>query len=196
MPVPMRNCSTSWSQAPDMQGLSTLARPYAKAVFAHAAEHKTLAEFSQQLAVLNLITGDAEIERLIGHPRMPQDQLADLIIAVAGKAMSEPGSNLVQILADNQRLPLLPEIAAQYEQLRAQAENRLDVQVVSAMPLDDEHQQRLCDSLAKRFDRDIDLSVSIDESLMAGAVIRAGDQVIDGSARGRLERLAQQLSRA
>ncbi len=179
-----------------MQGLSTLARPYAKAVFAHAAEHKTLAEFSQQLTVLNVIIADAEIERLIGHPKVPQDQLADLIIGVAGQAMTEPGGNLVKVLAENQRLPLLPEIAAQYEQLRAQAENRLDVQVTSAMPMDDEQQQRLRDSLAKRFERDIDLSVSIDESLMSGAIIRAGDQVIDGSARGRLERLAQQISRA
>lgn len=179
-----------------MQGLSTLARPYAKAVFAHAAEHKMLGDFSRQLAVLNQITGDAEIQRLIGHPRMPQDQLADLIIGVAGDNLSEPGGNLVRVLAENHRLPLLPEMAAQYEQLRAEAENRLDVQVTSAMPLDDEQQQRLRESLAKRFDRDVDLTISIDENLMAGAIIRAGDQVIDGSARGRLERLAQQISRA
>lgn len=179
-----------------MQGLSTLARPYAKAVFAHAREHSKLGEFSGQLTALNQIISDAEIERLIGHPRMPQDQLADLIIGVAGEQLDEAGGNLVRVLAENQRLPLLPEIAAQYEQLRAAAENRLDVQVTSAMPLDDEQQQRLRDSLAERFGRDIDLSVSIDEDLLAGAIIRAGDQVIDGSARGRLERLAQQISRA
>ncbi len=179
-----------------MQGLSTLARPYAKAVFAHAHQHHKLAEFSQHLAVLNQITSDAEIERLIGHPRMPQDQLADLIIDVAGESLSETGANLVRVLADNQRLPLLPEISAQYEQLRAAAENRLEVQVTSAMPLDEQQQQRLRDSLAKRFGRDIDLNVDIDAELLAGAVIRAGDQVIDGSARGRLERLAQQIGRS
>ncbi len=179
-----------------MQGLSTLARPYAKALFAHASERHTLAQFSQQLVVLNEIVSDAEIERLIGHPRMPQQELADLIIGVAGLALSESGNNLVRVLAENQRLPLVPEIAAQYEQLRAQAENRLNVEVTSAMPMDDDQQQRLRDSLAERFGRNIELSVSIDPELMAGAIIRAGDQVIDGSARGRLERLAQQISRA
>lgn len=179
-----------------MQGLSTLARPYAKAVFAHAVEHKTLAEFSEQLSTLNAITSDAQVERLIGHPRMPQNQLTDLIIDVAGAALSNQGSNLVKVLTDNQRLPLLPEIAAQYEQLRADAENRLDVQVTSALSLDAEQQQRLSDSLAKRFGREVNLSVDIDETLMAGAIIRAGDQVIDGSARGRLQRLEQQLDKS
>jgi len=179
-----------------MQGLSTLARPYAKALFSLASTNHTLAQFSQHLVVLNKITSEPEIERLIGHPRMPQSQLADLIVGVAGAALSDEGTNLVRVLAENQRLPLLPEIAAQYEQLRAQAENRLDVEVTSAMPMDDEQQQQLSASLAERFGRRIKLSVKVDSDLMAGAIIRAGDHVIDGSARGRLERLAQQISRA
>jgi len=99
------------------------------------------------------------------------------------------------VLARNKRLHLLPEISAQYEMLRAQAESSLDVEVVSAYPLDDAERSRMVEVLKRRFERDIQLTSRVDANLMGGVVIRAGDTVIDGSVRGKLEKLAETLQR-
>jgi F-type H+-transporting ATPase subunit delta len=103
---------------------------------------------------------------------------------------------LLEVLARNKRLQLLPEISKQYEMLRAQAEKSLEVEVISAFALEESERQRLVETLKKRFEREIQLTSRVDEQLMGGMVIRAGDTVIDGSVRGKLEKLAETLQRA
>jgi F-type H+-transporting ATPase subunit delta len=120
--------------------------------------------------------------------------LVGLIAEIAGNALDAQGSNFLKTLAENRRLGLLPEIAAMYEQLRAEVENIADVQVTSAVPLDEAQRQRLTTALKKRLNRDVRLHCDVDASLVGGAVVRSGDLVIDGSLKGRLERLASAIT--
>jgi F-type H+-transporting ATPase subunit delta len=98
------------------------------------------------------------------------------------------------VLAENRRLLLLPEIAALFEALRAQVENTVDVEVISAVPLDFNQAEKLAQALSTRLKRRVRMKNSVDASLLGGAVIRAGDLVIDGSLKGRLERLGTELA--
>lgn len=177
-----------------MSEIATLARPYAQAIFEVSKAQNVLPQTSMQLQLASAAVNDEGFASLIGHPKVPADKLADAVIGILGDNGDVSCGNFIKVLADNGRLPLLPEIAAQFEHLRATAENRLDVQVTTAQALDDTQQQQLRDSLTQRFGRDIELQITIDDELIAGAVVRAGDQVIDGSARGRLQRLQQQLA--
>jgi len=172
---------------------ATLARPYAKAIFAIAREAGDLPGYAGQIDLLAALVNDQSLAALIGHPRIASSALAEVINDVAGEAFSGPMKNYVKVLAENGRLPLLSDIARQFEQLRAAAENVLPVQVLSAMALTESQQQQLQQSLAKRFGADIALTTDVDASLLAGVIVRAGDQVIDASARGRLQRLAQAM---
>jgi len=103
--------------------------------------------------------------------------------------------NFVRVLAENHRLLLLPEIATHYEELRAAVENTLDVEVISAVTLSDAQADKLKQALSTRLKRTVRMQNSVDSTLLGGAVVRAGDLVIDGSLKGRLERLATDLTR-
>ncbi|MDA3933934.1 MAG: F0F1 ATP synthase subunit delta [Gammaproteobacteria bacterium] len=170
---------------------ATLARPYAKAIFAIAGDDQS--GYSEQINLLAAIVADPQLTALIGHPRIPHAQLADVINDVAGEAFAKPLQDFVKILADNGRLPLLADIAEQFGELRAAAEKVLQVEVLTAMPLSETQHAALQKNLAQRFGSAIELGARVDESLLAGVIVRAGDQVIDASARGRLQRLGQAM---
>ena len=172
----------------------TVARPYAQAVFEMAEAGKDLQGWSEMLGLLVEIVSVNEVWEVINSPRLTRAAIADLLNEIGGKRFNKEFSNFVRVLADNRRLVVIPEIAALYEQLRADAESRISAQVVSAQTLSDEQKAKIADSLRKRLGREVELSCSVDASLLGGAVIRAGDLVIDGSARGKLEKLAAQLS--
>jgi F-type H+-transporting ATPase subunit delta len=172
---------------------ATLARPYAKAMFAIARDADELAAYSEQIKLLAALLNEPALAALIGHPRVAAADLAAVINDVAGDNFSQPTQDFVKVLADNGRLPLGNDIAQQFEDLRATAENVLQIDVRTAMPLTDQQQNELKRSLAKRFGADIELGTRVDESLLAGVIVRAGDQVIDASARGHLQRLAQSM---
>jgi F-type H+-transporting ATPase subunit delta len=178
-----------------MLNRTTLARPYARAVFQVARDAGRLAEWSEALAFASQIASSDEIEQFNGDPRVGREQLLALINDLGGDRFDDQVKNFLKVLMNYDRLELLPEISAQYEFYRREAEARLRVQVSSAMPMSDEESGRLAERLKARFGREIDLDVDVDESLIGGAVIRAGDQVIDGSVRGRLEQLGRQLAR-
>lgn len=171
-----------------------LARPYARAVFQLAQERKALADWSQTLELLALIAGDDRVARVLRAPRVPAEKRVELMRAIAGDKLEEHGDNLVRLLAANGRLPLLPRIHEQFEVLRAEAEGRIAARVSSARKLTKEQQERIARALGKRLDREVTLDCDVDESLLGGAVIRAGDLVIDGSLRGRLRRLGSRLT--
>jgi F-type H+-transporting ATPase subunit delta len=177
-----------------MLNRTTLARPYARAVFQVARDAGQLSDWSDALQFAAAIASSEDIDQFYGDPRVDREQLLTLITDLGGDRFNDQFKNLLKVLMNYDRLNLLPEIASQYEYYRREAEARLRVHVSTAMPMDDAETQKLSERLKARFGRDIDLDVDIDESLIGGAVIRAGDQVIDGSVRGRLEQLGRQLA--
>ncbi|OOG27873.1 F0F1 ATP synthase subunit delta [Thioalkalivibrio denitrificans] len=178
-----------------MSELTTLARPYAKAVFEAAQAAGNLAGWSDQLGFMAAVAHDPAMRVYLDNPRLTRESAAQTFISVCEGHIDGQGKNLVRMLADNGRIGLLPEIAALFEVMRAGAEGKVEAKVVSARPVADEQKAEIAAALRKRLGRDVELVCEIDENLIGGAVIRAGDLVIDGSMRGRLERLAASLSR-
>jgi F-type H+-transporting ATPase subunit delta len=178
-----------------MADKSTLARPYARAVFELARETRSFEPWSRRLAFAAVAVSDADVRRLLDDPRRPPRKQAELLLDLCGEPEAQELRNLLMMLADNGRLGVLPEIAAAYETLRAEAEGRIEVEVRSAEPLAESTRATLKQALERRLKRSVELANVIDPSLIGGAVIRAGDMVIDGSVRGRLQGLAAALKR-
>jgi F-type H+-transporting ATPase subunit delta len=172
----------------------TIARPYARAAFAEASERNSLAAWSQTLRVGATVVRDARVEELLGNPRVTPQQLADLIIGIAGSDLSQEGQNFLRTLAENHRLAYLPEISTEFDALKDAAEGVADVTVTSAAALDDGQRQKITAALQKRLKREVRLHCEVDPGLIGGAILRAGDLVIDGSLRTRLERIAYELT--
>jgi F-type H+-transporting ATPase subunit delta len=172
----------------------TLARPYARAAFELAASGRTLAEWSGKLAFAAQVAADPRVQGLFGDPRVGTAELASLFLP-EGEAVDSAFAGFVRLLAGNHRLPALPEIAALFEQRKRDAERVLQVKLRSAVPIDGAETVRLVESLKRRFGREIELEQSIDPAILGGAIVDAGDVVIDGSVRGRLHRLETALTR-
>ena len=172
---------------------ATIARPYAKAAFEYARQANAFAAWAAGLSVAAEIVSDARVAALTKSPRRTASDLAGFIGGVAGAKLDPGMQNFIAILAENHRLLLLPEILAQYEAMRAAVENTIDVDVISAVALDAVQSASLSDALARRFKRQVRMQNRVDATLLGGAVVRAGDMVIDGSLKGRLERLATEL---
>jgi F-type H+-transporting ATPase subunit delta len=177
-----------------MADRATIARPYARAAFAHASEGKDLAAWSKLLGSAAIAATDPRVSRLIGNPHVTGEQLVELLAGVSKGAGGKGGTNFLLALAENRRLALLPEIAAQFETLRAEVENVVDVEVIAAQEIAAAQQKKLAAALTRRLGRDVRMHTRIDESLLGGAIVRAGDLVIDGSLKGRLERLGSALT--
>lgn len=172
---------------------ATIARPYARAAFEYAHAHNALKQWSDALAIAAAVAADPNVVRLLNNPRVAPAQVVDLIADVSGNALDNASRNFVATLAANRRIALLPQIAAMYEAMRADVENRARVSVTSAAPLNEAQQQRLASALKKRLNREVQLDCSVDPELLGGAVIRCGDLVIDGSVKSRLAQLAAEV---
>ena len=172
-----------------MSELSTLARPYADAVFRMAQGENDLAGWSSRVATLAMIVSDAQVARLIADPAVSSDRVAGLVIDVAGASLGERGANFVKVLAENGRLTVLPEISVQFETLKASAESTVEATITSAQELTQAQIDELVTGLKARFNRAVTVQVAVDAELIGGAVIAIGDQVIDGSVKGRLQRM-------
>jgi F-type H+-transporting ATPase subunit delta len=173
---------------------STIARPYAQAAFEIAQAGGQLKNWSEMLAVSALIAADPAVDRLVGNTNINREQLAQLFLDVAGERLNAQGKNFIKLLAENRRLNVLPEIAEQYEVLRAEAEKTIRAEMVSAFDVSAEQQQQIVQKLKARLGRDVTLTVATDASLMGGAIIKAGDLVIDGSVTGKLNKLSVGLA--
>ncbi|MEM7705627.1 MAG: F0F1 ATP synthase subunit delta [Pseudomonadota bacterium] len=174
-----------------MADATTLARPYAKAVFEVARSADALGAWADALAVASAGASSEAVLQMIADPNVDNDTLLP-IFAAAGDA-PEGYDNFLNLLNHNDRLPVLPEIARLYEQLRAEAERTLNVMVRSATELSEEYRRRLSDSLAKKYDKKIALEAVVDPNMIGGAIIQAGDMVIDGSLRRKLNLLSESL---
>ncbi|MDD9839897.1 F0F1 ATP synthase subunit delta [Escherichia coli] len=176
-----------------MAELLTLARPYAKAAFAYASEQGATDNWSNALQVLSAAVQDEAFSAYLDRPELTPAGQVKLFAKVLGEDQSQAVSNFLTLLADNDRLVLLPEIAAEYEQLKSQNNNNVDVVIESAFPLTAEQEQLLKSALEKRFNSTVTVSVEVKPELIAGVVIRAGDQVIDDSALNKLEKMRTRL---
>jgi F-type H+-transporting ATPase subunit delta len=173
---------------------TTTARPYAKAIFALARKGNTLAATSTSLIRAAEVVADGRVKGLLGSPHVTATQLAEFVTGIVGAGLDEYGRNFISLLAQNRRLGFLPEIAALFEQMKAEVENAVDVEVISATALDSDQESRYAAALQKKLGRSVRLHTKVDGSLLGGAVLKAGDLVIDGSIKGRLERLATELT--
>jgi len=172
----------------------TTARPYAKAIFALARKTNTLAQVGATLTRAAEVVSDPRVHALLGSPHVTPAQLAELVTAVTGDKLDENGRNFLSLLAQNRRLGFLPEIAALFEQMKADVENAVDVEVIAASKLTPDQESRYAAALQKKLGRQVRLHTKVDGSLLGGAVLKAGDLVIDGSIKGRLERLAIEMT--
>jgi F-type H+-transporting ATPase subunit delta len=177
-----------------MADKSTIARPSARAAFGEAKRTKRLAEWAHALQTGAAVVQDPRIENLLGNPHVTPAELSKLVMDLAGSQLDELGHNFVQTLAANRRLPYLPEIAKIFDELKDAEEGIVDVTVTSAAPLDEQQRRTLSDALAKKLKREVRLHCDTDAKLIGGAVLRAGDLVIDGSLRSRLDRIAYELT--
>ncbi len=175
-----------------MSEFVTVARPYAKAAFDFAVEHQSLDRWQSMLAFTAEVTRNGQIEELLSGALAPET-MSQTFIAVCGDQLDDAGQNLIKVMAENGRLRVLPEVLQQFIELRASLEAIAEVEVTSAAPLSEAQQAKIAAAMEKRLSRKVKLNCKIDKSVLAGVVIRAGDMVIDGSVRSRLERLADVL---
>lgn len=180
----------------------TIARPYARAAFELASESAGLAAWAESLGTAKELLADRRIGKVVTNPTLTDEQktsfLSELFLSAGGESSifagrNEQGTNFLRLLIEYGRVTVLPEIADRFNALKDNVENTIDVTVRSAAALTSAQQSTIVSSLKKRLGREINLHTELDESLIGGAVIRAGDVVIDGSLRSRLESLATVL---
>ena len=169
----------------------TLARPYARAAFALAREANATAAWSQALTFATRVAADPQAHALLGHPQLSE---TDAVALLAVDGADEAFTRFLGLLADNRRLPLLPEITGLFEQLRAEADHVVKATVTAASELPASELESIRVALKQRFGREVEISTAVDASLIGGAVIDADDVVIDGSLKGKLARLQAALA--
>lgn len=172
----------------------TLARPYAKAAFDYARDQKALAEWSTQLNLAAAVAGNDKMVKIIASPSYTTEQQAQALLDLCGNELAEKPSNFIRTLATNKRLPLLPEIAELFDLFKANQENSVNVEIATAFTLGDELTSKLTQALRTSLQREVSVSEVIDKSLLGGVIVRSGDVVIDGSVRGRLQKLAKAMN--
>jgi F-type H+-transporting ATPase subunit delta len=182
-----------------MADSSTVARPYAKALFDLANGERKLPEWSAALGAAAAVLGDTNARRALANPVLDDGARATLVGSIAsaikgGELLAGgQGKNLLQVLAENDRLAALPEIAVQFDALKANAENKVKVTVTAATQVDGAIADQIKKALQQKLGRTVELTLAVDASLIGGAIIQADDMVIDGSVRTRLRRLTEKI---
>ena len=183
---------------------NTVARPYAQAVFEVAQENDALDELSASLDAARELLTDGQVVAFLGQPSLNDEQRLEFLQGLFAEAVGEGsvfaggslhGTNFLKLLLENGRVAVLPEISEQFEALKAKVENSIDAVITAAAPLSEAQEKAIAGSLAEKLGRDVRITTQIDENLIGGAVVRAGDVVIDGSLRARLEGLANALTK-
>ena len=175
-----------------MSEWTTVARPYAKAAFDFAVESKTIAQWQEMLIFAAEISKNETIKSLLTGS-LAVERLAEIFNGVCGEQLDQQGQNLIMILAENRRLQALPDISNLFNQFKSDFEKEIDVDITSAVKLNEKQQADISKSLEARLARKVKLNCSVDPELIAGVLIKAGDTVIDGSFRNKLNRLSDAL---
>ncbi len=173
--------------------ITTIARPYAEAVFEHAQETGQIDAWSQALVLLTTVTTDSRLAAQISNPSIPRERVLDIMLDVCGSELPAEAANFLRLLSQNARLAALPEIARLFEISRTAAQGVSHVLIRSAFEVSATEQETLATALAKRFGGRVDLTIETDPALIGGIEVRAGDLVIDDSVRGKIKQLAHAL---
>mgnify|MGYP003520071519 CR=1 FL=1 len=177
-----------------MAELSTIARPYARAAFEYARDSKQLPQWDEQLATAAAVVADKGLQAALNDPALTAERQARILTDVCGDTLGAHVGNFIAVLAANKRLSLLPEIHSLFAQYKANQEKSVDVEVISAFDLADAARDKLAEVLGRKLERQVKVRTTTDRNLLGGVLIRAGDLVIDGSVRGRLNKLAAALN--
>jgi F-type H+-transporting ATPase subunit delta len=177
-----------------MSQLNIIAKPYSKAAFEYARDAKAMPAWGEQLALLAAVVSDEQVRSFLSDTRLTRQQRGDLVLKVSDDQLDANVTNLVKVLNENDRLLALPAILDEFERLRAEYEGTVEATVSSAKALTDAQQKEIAKALEKRLQKKVTLKCEEDPSLIGGAVIKAGDLVIDGSIRTRLNKLSAALS--
>ncbi|MBM7456061.1 F-type H+-transporting ATPase subunit delta [Oceanisphaera litoralis] len=172
--------------------MKTIARPYAKAAFDFAVEKKAVDNWLTMLSFAAEVVQNKQMDAVI-NGNLNAEKMAGVFLAVCGEQLDEQGQNLIKAMAANGRLSVLPAVVREFAAMKAELDREVEADVVSATKLTKQQMAKIQASLEKRLERKVKLNCSVDKSLMAGIIIKAGDLVIDGSVRGRLSRLAETL---
>ncbi|MFZ5557021.1 MAG: F0F1 ATP synthase subunit delta [Pseudomonadota bacterium] len=178
-----------------MAELTTIARPYAEAVFKLARDAGALPAWSEMLQLAAAVAGEPKLQELAGNPLVTRKQLADVFLGICGERLNGEARNFIQVLVENDRLVLLPQIREMYEDLRRRHEGVLEVAIESAFPLDDAQRAELVRRLQAKYGRTVSASVTVSPELIGGVRIHVGDEVLDASVRARLDAMQASLLR-
>ncbi len=179
-----------------MAELATIARPYAKAAYEYAVEHNVVAQWRAMLQGLAVIATDKRVRRYLSNPELTATKAADIFFDIGKEILhntKDSSKNFLLVMAERKRLLLIPQVEQLFAELYARDEALLDVTVIAAEPLTEAYKSKIKQGLEKRFNKDVHLHCQIDASLLAGAIIRVDDFVIDGSVQGKLQRLKSEL---
>lgn len=175
--------------------VTTVARPYARAAFSCALDDDGgLNSWSRMLAMLKAAIQEPSVRMLLEDPLLTTEQQKTIVTDLMGDDLSVKGTNFVDVLAQNDRLELIPAVCDMFEQLKANYEKTIEVEVHSAFDVSDAEKDKLQEALKRKLQRDVSIHTTVDESLIGGVLIRADDMIIDDSVRGRLGRLSQLLN--
>jgi F-type H+-transporting ATPase subunit delta len=183
-----------------MADQSTIARPYAKAVFDVASQKRDLDSWASALSTVSAIVADETVRTHLRRPELDDAERAKFIAQMCKDLpgtevlKSGPGENLLKLLSENDRLSVLPEIARQFEALKIESESKVKATLITASKVDAKQAAKVAEALERKLGRKVDLEVTVDPTLLGGAIVRAEDMMIDGSVRNRLQRLAETLT--
>ncbi|MDD4913827.1 MAG: F0F1 ATP synthase subunit delta [Methylococcales bacterium] len=176
-----------------MAELSTLARPYATAAFKRAKQTDSVAAWSEALQFLSTLGQDKDLLAIVRNPRAGKENVSKLLFDICGEHIDGEAKNLLKLLIENGKVELLPTISTLYEELRADDEGYVNVELYSAFPLTKVEQSKYNAMLEKQLQKKVKAVVSVDKSLLGGILAKAGDKVIDGSIKGQIHQLAKRL---
>lgn len=175
-----------------MSELTTIARPYAKAAFDFAVEQSAVEKWTEMLGFVAEVAKNDQFQAFLNSSFSAQ-KIADTVISICGEQLDKSGQNLIRLMAENKRLTVLPVVFEQFKSYVEDYNATEEVQVISAQPLNATQTEKITAAMEKRLSRKVRLNCSVDSSLIAGVIIRTEDFVIDGSSRGQLARLADEL---
>lgn len=173
----------------------TLARPYAKAIFELASKDNAIDSWMEKLDLLSQVSSVDEVLDVIKNPEISLDDTVSMFTAICKDMLDDESVNLLRLAGENGRLDLFPEIAQEYEKLKAQAQGTLEAEVISAYTVNAAQKKLITETLQKRFNKEVTITTIIDKSLIGGIVIRAGDLVIDGSVSTQIKKITHTLMR-
>ena len=176
-----------------MASPALLARPYAEAAFAFACESNRVREWRDALSQMADVVSRPDFDVILHHPKAGREAVCSVLLAALEDALDSHQQNFAAVLAENRRAPLAPAIFRRFEELRREAEKISRAVVQTAFPISEDSLAEIADALSRRLGRKVEAQATVDSSLIGGVRIRVGDDVIDGSVRGNLERLASAL---